>query len=178
MDIKYKVCFHTDWHCGSGLSAGADIDVLTIKDKDGLPFVPGKTIKGLVKEAVEDLLHLRKQDSQSELFDRVFGKEAVTAGCTFWSNAELSEMEKKSLLANNAAGYLYRSLSNTAIGEDGIAVQHSLRRIQVTVPCVLEGTIMNLPDESLPVIYDALKYIKRLGYNRNRGLGRCSFLVE
>lgn len=42
MDIKYSIQFHTDWHCGSGLAAGADVDALVVKDKDGLPFVPGK----------------------------------------------------------------------------------------------------------------------------------------
>ena len=52
-DIKYKITFLTDWHCGSGLAAGADVDALVVKDKERLPYVPGKTMKGLVREAVE-----------------------------------------------------------------------------------------------------------------------------
>ena len=58
VNIKYKIEFHTDWHCGVGLAAGAGVDALTVKDKNGLPFVPGKTIKGLVREAVEEILFI------------------------------------------------------------------------------------------------------------------------
>ncbi len=59
MDIRYKIQFHTFWHCGSGLASGADADLLVIKDKDGIPYVPGKTVKGLLREAF-DLLYLEK----------------------------------------------------------------------------------------------------------------------
>lgn len=45
MDIKYKIEFFSNWHCGSGLAAGADVDALVVKDCNGLPYVPGKTIK-------------------------------------------------------------------------------------------------------------------------------------
>ena len=46
------------------------------------------------------------------------------------------------------------------------------------MPCELEGEILNLPEEIVPQIEKALKYIKRLGQNRNRGLGRCTITVE
>ena len=31
MDIIYKIEFFSDWHCGSGLSSGADVDLLVVK---------------------------------------------------------------------------------------------------------------------------------------------------
>lgn len=46
-NLKYSIQFYTNWHCGSGQAAGADVDALVVKDAQGLPFVPGKTIKGL-----------------------------------------------------------------------------------------------------------------------------------
>ena len=58
MDITYNIDFFSEWHCGSGLSGGATTDALLIKDKHNLPFIPGKTIKGLLREAVEDILSL------------------------------------------------------------------------------------------------------------------------
>ena len=54
--IDYQIEFFSQWHCGSGLSAGADIALLVIKDKEGMPFIPGKTLKGLIREAVENLV--------------------------------------------------------------------------------------------------------------------------
>ena len=72
MNIKYKIKFYSDWHCGSGLSSGADLDLLVIKDKDGLPFVPGKTIKGLLLEAVEEINELSGQKFNADI-QEVFG---------------------------------------------------------------------------------------------------------
>lgn len=95
----------------------------------------------------------------------------------FFTNTELPENERKAIVDNDAARFLYRSISNTAIDEEGIAKEHSLRRMQVVVPCILEGKILNISDEMKSEIEQALKYIKRLGQNRNRGLGRCSFTI-
>ena len=50
-DITFKITFFSEWHCGSGLSSGSDLDALVIKDKDNFPFIPGKTLKGLIREA-------------------------------------------------------------------------------------------------------------------------------
>ena len=49
--IKYEIEFFSNWHCGSGLAAGADVDALVIKDQEGLPYIPGRTLKGLLREA-------------------------------------------------------------------------------------------------------------------------------
>lgn len=182
MDIHYQIQFHTDWHCGSGLAAGADLDALVVKDKDNLPFIPGKTIKGLVREAVEDMRSVQGKDSDNN-FANGFGyfekdKEDMKKGSMFFTNAELAENERNVIVANDAARFLYRSISNTAIDEDGIAKEHSLRKMQVVVPCMLEGEILNIPNSLKNEIEQALKYIKRLGQSRNRGLGRCTFIIK
>lgn len=75
--------------------------------------------------------------------------------------------------------FLYDSISATAIdSETGVACEHSLRRMQVTVPCQLEGSILHVPDDCVTLIADGLKMIKRLGVGRNRGLGRCTLKIE
>lgn len=196
MDIKYEIQFYSDWHCGSGLTAGADLDLLVIKDKNNLPFIPGKTMKGLIKEALEDL----KQFSGSEIdLEKLLGrkgesikKENVKAedeimdeerrvydvkGSCFFKNAVLEEKLQKAIIENELQNHLYRTLASTAIEDTGVARAHSLRKIQVTVPCVLEGEILDVPEKDLKFIEDALGYIKRIGQNRNRGLGRCQIKV-
>lgn len=60
--INYSIQIYTYWHCGSGLAAGADVDLLPVKNKKGLPYVPGKTIKGLVREAAETICSLQNLD--------------------------------------------------------------------------------------------------------------------
>lgn len=177
--IKYQIEFFSEWHCGSGLAAGADIDSLVIKDKTGLPFVPGKTIKGLLRNAVEESLMLQGiYEEQKELFDKTFGSfdsgnKKSTKGDAFFTNAELPNAQKALIVEKKLTDYLYRSTASTAIDEQGIAKQFSLRRVQTTVPCKLEGEILEVPKNFSEHLINGLKFIKRLGVNRNRGLGRC-----
>lgn len=193
MNIHYKIKFFSDWHCGSGLSAGADIDLLVIKDqKTNLPYIPGKTMKGLIREAVEEIEKLSCLDPQSEKGEtseigksaskKVFGyfdKESkAEIGLSFFTNATLSEGLQNAVVANNLSNYFYQSVASTAIGDNGVAKQHSLRRMEVAIPCELEGAILNVPDDLVNIIKDGLFFIKRLGQHRNRGLGRCQITIE
>ena len=179
MEIRYKIQFLSDWHCGSGLSSGSDTDSLVVKDENGLPFVPGKTIKGLLREAAEQLCEFRKISLQK--VEECFGKETdkrtgeSDAGKCFFSNAELDKDTRDFLNSEpKRKAVLFRKISSTAIDENGMAKEHSLRRAEVAIPMMLEGKISDIPDEdSANIIRDAMKFVKRLGENRHRGLGRC-----
>lgn len=176
MNIKYKITFHTYWHCGSGLASGADADLLVIKDKDGLPYVPGKTIKGLVREAV-DLLYPDKKEAAD--YQSVFGisgdNEKSIRSSSFFKNATLSDSERNFIVQKGNMRHLYQTISSTAITDEGVADDKTLRKIEVCIPCDLEGEIIDVPENIFGAIIGGLKYIKRLGAWRNRGLGRCTF---
>lgn len=193
-NLKYKIEFHTYWHCGSGLAAGADLDSLVVKDSNSLPYVPGKTIKGLVSEAVVEIRGFQDKKIDAS-FKKDFGyfdgkkidsttkddktiEDNMQRGTMFFTNAELSCKEQKAIVDNKAQSYLYTSIASTALDEKGVAKDHSLRSMQVTVPCTLYGEIQNISDEMYDEIKNALSYIKRLGQNRNRGLGRCTIQAE
>lgn len=187
INIKYKVEFFDAWHAGSGLAAGADVDALVIKDKNKLPYIPGKTIKGLVREALEETIEYKGLD-KVQLVKENFGvfevsekdkeetKEMIR-GSVFFTNAHLSDELSAAMSSNdNLYRFMYRSVSSTAIEEStGVAKEHSLRRVQTTIPCELHGEILNIDSELENEVVDALGFIKRLGVGRNRGLGRCKF---
>lgn len=185
--LQYKIDFFSSWHCGSGLSAGADVDALVVRDRDGLPYVPGKTVKGLVREAVEDFLAFRKEDIRivADLFGNAEDRNnlpqdeegKMKQGILFFSNAELLPEQKQIILDEHLKPFLFDSVAATRIAEDGIAMPHSLRRIQVVLPCTLYGQILDVPEESKILLQQAVKLIKRMGLARNRGLGRCSFTI-
>lgn len=181
--LTYKLRFYEYWHCGSGLSSGADVDLLVIKDKDGLPFIPGKTIKGLLREAVLDISNLSNSNNKQQLkkalgfFNNKKEENRADKGDCFFTNAEIHQDLKDAIVANQYTDYLFDTVSSTAILETGVAKDKSLRRMQVVIPCTLEGTILNIPDEATASDFEkGLKFIKRLGQNRNRGLGKCSFV--
>jgi hypothetical protein len=69
-------------------------------------------------------------------------------------------------------------IASTKIGDDGIAVDDTLREIEVVIPLSLYGEILDIPSsEDYARLTQALKMIKRMGLNRNRGLGRCEFFI-
>ena len=180
MNLSYVIEFHTDWHCGSGLAAGADVDTLVVRDKDNLPFVPGKTIKGLLKEAMVDIYDCEKNNDFEKAFGVYVDSDTLTSnmqrGAMYFTNAELAIDEQLAICSNNLQQYLYRDIAHTAI-ENGIAVEHSLRKLEVVLPCKLQGQILNVPDDMVDRMGKAMNYIKRLGLNRNRGLGRCTLNI-
>lgn len=186
---RYTIEFHSYWHCGSGLGAGAKADALVVRDADGLPFVPGRTVKGLVREALSDYLFLKYANSQefrdkSDLFFETLGmakdkdSDETYRGTAFFSDAKLPDFEASQIIEHKAADLLIRQMASTKIDDDGVAADHTLRSIEVVVPCKVEGYISGLPNDLLSDLEFAMKLIRRMGLGRNRGLGRCTFTFD
>lgn len=177
MEIKYKITFLSDWHIGSGLAGGAEADAIVLKDKDNLPYIPGKTIKGLLKEAFFDMNDVKfgqYKDCISKLFGKDEGNDLPTV---HFSNAEIDGSTKQGIIQEKLSDYLYRNIASTAINQNGVAENLSLRVSEVTIPLSLEGSI-TLKNESFKNdIEVAFKWIRHLGVNRNRGLGRCKIEI-
>lgn len=186
MTIKYSIQIHSYWHCGSGLAAGADMDSLVIKDINGLPYIPGKTIKGLLREAFDEIYTLAGNQEASDDYLRLFGyldddfesKKDVEMKKSeaFFTNATL--VDKDDILRNRLQRFMYSSIAQTAIDKEGVAQKHSLRKMEVVVPCKLEGEIIDVPKDMKQTLLKALRFVKNLGSNRNRGLGRCTITIK
>lgn len=178
-ELYYKIELFSDWHAGSGLASGADVDLLVKKDKNNFPFIPGKTLKGLLKDAAKDLEDVNVVSDK--VITKIFGKEVVEKnksieGKAFFSNGELTQnLKEKSI---DKTRLFYRKVSSTAIEENGLAKEHSLRRMEVTVPLVLFAKIENVSEKDcIDVLEKCMKMTKRLGSWRNRGLGRCELSI-
>ncbi|MCU0325446.1 MAG: RAMP superfamily CRISPR-associated protein [Spirosomaceae bacterium] len=173
MEIKYRITFLSDWHIGSGLAGGAEADAIVLKDKSNLPYIPGKTLKGLLKDAFYDINEAKngKFDKDiSELFGVVERGELPTV---HFSNAELDEITKTQIIKEKLSDYLYRNIASTAINKNGVAESQSLRVMEVTIPLSLVGRITFQNEKFKESIELALKWVRHVGVNRNRGLGRC-----
>ncbi len=178
-DINYTITFFSDWNCGSGLSAGPESDSLVKKNRDGLPYVPGKTIKGLLKDAARELF-----EEDTGFIESCFGNKAETRNESadyefFYSNSEFTSGLTTYFKSNPMEkDKLFRTVPSTSIDENtGVAKNKSLRTMEVVIPLTLTGFISNIPDGYEEKMKDCLKMIKRLGTKRNRGLGRCRFDV-
>lgn len=179
--INYSITFLSEWHAGSGLGSGADADSIVIKYSDNLPYLPGKTIKGLLKDALLDIVEVQPALMPNGFIDTLFGHKIVDEnkkvvrtqpGTLFFSNAELPILEK-----NEAKGavsqFLYRNRASTSIDDLGVAKQTSLRTMEVCIPLTIEGYIQGIKKEEIPILEMGVKMLRHIGSNRNRGLGRC-----
>lgn len=178
--IDYTIEFFSFWHCGSGLAAGADADELVIRDEDGLPFVPGRTVKGLLRGAAVTLCSMDPTRFSKAFIDDLFGSSGDEEGhgkkgSASFTNATLDE--RSAIIAANLQEGLYSSIASTAIGGDGIAKDHSLRKIEAVVPCTVHGKIYGVPGSCVDGLRACMAMVKRMGTGRSRGLGRCEFRI-
>ncbi len=174
--VKYEIEFFSNWHCGSGLAAGADVDALVIKDQNGLPYVPGRTLKGLLREAAANL------QFDPKAIDTLFGvsgdKDNHQAGSLFFGNATLPSSEQQYIIDKELTPYLYQTFASTRIDENGIAQDNTLRKIETVVPCKLEGEILHASMDDENILRVAMSYVKRMGTGRTRGYGRCRISIK
>lgn len=190
MKFELKADFQSYWHIGTGRGSGQNLDALVEKDDAGLPYVSGKTLKGLFRDAVYKLDTWQNK----KLTDSLFGKrtedesrDETTAGILRFNNLELAE---KAYLKQNTSyiPHLFKTHASTTIDfETGTAKEQSLRMIEVVVPMQLTSHISILPglvetalsdEEVFAILQQAASLITHIGANKNRGFGRVNLEVS
>lgn len=192
-EIKVKVELLSDMCCGTGEGNGSNIDMLTAFDECGLPVIPAKRLKGLLKECGRLLENEGYKDASGrveKLFGGLKGKEGlirVTEAET--ENADVVRAELTALWGNQKYAGVINSeavqscfctlRSQTSINEEGTAKDHSLRTIQT----VNKGTVFYfsifLSDSAnsadIKFVETCVKILRNIGMNKSRGFGevRC-----
>ncbi len=196
--IKYTITFLEYWQVSSGLGIGSAADSECLKDDKGLPYIPGKTLKGLWRDAFlysgqeKNIAEYFGKDAEEKVKDDKISenqKDTIIAlqdknsepGRARWSNATLSsalihELKNK----NELKAQLYTSVTSTAINEKGVAKAKSLRTAQVCLPLTLEGeiTMSDSISRDEDLFKKAAPWLRRMGMGRNRGFGRCIVKIE
>ncbi len=180
--FELEIKFFTYWHCSSGSSGGSRLDAMVARDKNNLPFIPGKTLKGHIREMAETF---GNEQFVNECFgynthEGEFGYDKTVLdkpnrnreGKCYFTNATLKEKIDEEL-----SQYLYHSIASTAIEKNGIAKTSSLREIEAVVPLTLTAKILHIPEQYKDLMQKALGQVKRIGLNRTRGWGRCEVEV-
>ncbi len=82
ISITYKLSFETPFHCGTGLREGL-IDRTIVRDHDDFLYMPGSTIKGVVREHCERLARMYSDENDAVMRDLIAsphdGKKALFA---------------------------------------------------------------------------------------------------
>lgn len=165
--MKIKISFLTEWHCGNGTTGGADLDLTLIRDEDGLPYVPGRTLRGLLKEQMEYI--------DAEALGELFGHEGDQRGSLIVQDTLISEPDAANI-SEELKPMLFRRIVSTKI-ENGIAVDRNLRAIEYAVPLTLYGVI-SFPEKFASQMSEAAGMIKAIGLGKNKGFGSCHVTIE
>jgi len=177
---KYQLKFqlHSYWRAGTGRGGGAVLDELVHKDAYGLPCLPGRTIKGLLRDALYraemwGLLSDELKLGEGELTQSLFGSNApdqdetrleTTPGALRVSDAVLDEKLRQYLIAlltsapdsknqrdghNLRRGFFHHVHATAIEHESGTAKKTSLRGMEVTIPLTLTAQLQVLPHAQL-----------------------------
>jgi CRISPR/Cas system CMR subunit Cmr4 (Cas7 group RAMP superfamily) len=124
ISITYNLTFETPFHCGTGLRS-ALIDRTVVRDHEQYLYVPGSTIKGVVREHCERLermysgrdtigsphdarASLKALGQPATMISRIFGSH-YNPGNLFFEDARLSKNDKKLFLGDKGSDR-YKSL--------------------------------------------------------------------
>lgn len=188
-----QVEFLSDWAITSGQGAGAYADIVTLKDENSLPYVPGKSLKGIARNAFQQAIDNNWFPERNNWTEVLFGTEGAngetTQGALQFSSAELSGEEKRYFqVERKQVKFLYRTIHFTKINEEtGTAENGSLRAMEVVVPLTLRAELgLNKSVlaqhevkevEAIDALSKALTLVTEMGAKRTRGFGQVAITI-
>lgn len=195
--MRLKIEIKNYWHPGTGRGQGSRLDATTHRNTQGIPCLPGRTIKGLVRDAVQRWEEFGGYapipTGSPSITAQLFGPQSDDSNATWpgllrFTDGELPKADVQYLAKNNSllAG-LYRHHFATAIDHaTGTSIDTSLRGIELVIPLTLWATIDLVPDAKYrdlqttwaELVKQALPLIQAVGAHRSRGLGRAVVTLE
>lgn len=163
--IYYEMKLLSDTIPGAGYSIPGGVDISVCKDETGYPFFRGSTIKGLLRESVENLIIWGVVDKDKLI--QMFGDEGRDGKVEVHRiNLSPATLKKEGLYVDDC--YTLRAFSSL---EEGVTKKGSLRNAE----CVKKGLVFagsiecHIDDKD--IVLQALDGIKWVGTLRNRGFG-------
>lgn len=189
---KLRVIFKSDWHIGTGTGIPGSIDRLIIRDADGFPCIPAKTVNGIWRDSLETLTNGLGDDWQ-KWGDFIFGNQPALTG----ANPTITPTKSK---LNLQPARISKSLREKFSKDErfkqaltflkpGIAIDD---KSGTTKPDHLRfeemgrnGTVLETEFElqtddktAEALLILSAELVERIGGKRRRGAGKCVFEVE
>lgn len=196
MQVILTIDFKAPWRCGVG-RGDFYIDAFVARDVYGLPVVPGRAVKGVLRDALVEAV--ADGVASDDAVTRWFGSRGAPAnkrayqtksGELHFDDARIDvetrawfEVDPDGADRRDARALLFDEVESTAIAELGAARTGTLRRLEVTVPLTLsaaiDGPAVAGGDEDWrAVLALGLPYVVGFGAGRTRGFGRCALSLS
>lgn len=182
-EYKIKIDLKSDVLVGTGEGHGAIVDSDVVLDEVGLPYIPSKRIKGIMRESAEEVNEMLGAFNRSIDIGKIFGTAGAEGGALHLANFFITEYEDckvwfkyltntHNINKQNITEQLTSLRYSTAIDmEKGCAKEHSLRIERVINKgntFIAHADLYESCELDLALI---CQNIRRMGTKRTRGLG-------
>lgn len=195
--IQIKIVFRSDWHVGEGAGAAGYIDRIVRRDpEDGLPYVPAKTLTGILRDGCERVafgLDNALPGAWQAFVAELFGRESKgSVQATTTTPARLSirpgrfAADLRHALQTDAdlRAALVFVKPGVAIDANGVATNKALRMEEVvlagselTADASVDIDEPEIRTTALALLSAGARAAERLGGKRRRGHGRCEIEI-
>jgi CRISPR-associated protein Csx10 len=156
--------------------------------KNGFPFIKARTLKGLLKESVEEVCEIENKNEIRKILYDLFGEGGTDKSVAklrfdnlYLPDWELlkKEVKQTGLAAHQVTKQYTNTIQQTAIDKNEIAKDTSLRNYRVLKPnLVFEGLLEISSSEYDDTLNKAILNLRYAGSRRNRGFGRIRITTE
>lgn len=183
--LNLEISMLSDWHIGTGSSGEGNIDRRIARDEDGFPFIPAKSLTGILRDSCEEVLSYLGLDADPEMDNwatYIFGRANVSSNFRVRA-AKMDKTSRDYLLSFDVAerSVLSKALATVKPGVtidplSGRAKDDHLSFLEVARPMVLTADVelLDSTPEVLSLLVSACRLVEYIGAKRRRGLGRCS----
>lgn len=192
MNKRMEIVLLADMCCGTGEGNGSNVDTETAFDQYGLPIIPAKRIKGLLRECGQVLCDngFVSDDTMTELFGNKEGK----FGCIKIENAVIPNYKSitadldrippsmNGILSKETIKNTFTSVrTQTSIDENGVAKKLSLRSTEVIkkgYKFYSDISVDTDNPECIKLLEACVKTLRHIGLNKTRGFGEVRCLLQ
>lgn len=186
---RMRMRLKSDTTFGRGDGVAGFIDREVEHDRYGMPFLRGRTLKGLLSEEADNIIFALAEmqqptDAWRKAHDALFGKpgsglkvqSAIHFGRCQLPDAVRSAVRSSGAGATDVLESLTAVRRQTAMDETGVPIDGSLRAMRIVLRETPFEAILDcgrdLTEAEQTLLAASVKALRRVGTGRNRGRGR------
>jgi len=176
---ELRIRLLSEWGITTGESDGFGADNTIVRTVDGLPYIPGHSLRGLLRDALVSLVDGKR-------IHKLFGQAGKDAGESETGSLSVSramlahdnELTETGMSIKEVGQALTLVRTQTKINaKTGGVKAGSLRSIEVAAPGLEFSADISVPDEDFVIVQRAALLVRRLGHSRSRGYGHCQMAL-
>lgn len=201
INITLRIKFESAFIIGSGFGAAGIVDLKTVKDANGVIYLPASSLKGKIRAEFRKVMYSLNEPicnlpgqilcksadiNKACVICRIFGSEFYEGNVVFDDaimDQDIYDVFEKT--ESNRVFPQFQAAIRTGIRVDRkrkVVSDEALFMLETANPCAaftahIHGTSM-LKDDEYELFCQVIESITHLGGNKSRGLGKCTLEID